>query len=304
MQRLTRGSALLALGLAGVLLANAAQAQEKKTDAPRSGSSDDAIYDTLREVINHGADLYNSGDWNGCYRLWEGSLMTLRPMLRHHAELQKAIDTSLVNARQDPLLYRRAWVLRSVLDQIRSDLRGDAPRGKEQGKTRAGSSQPRKQGTLWERLGGEKGVSKIVDDFVNLAAEDPKVDFFRGGRYKTKNEDVVKMKRELVEQISQATGGTLRYKGPDMKQIHKDMGITDAQFNAAAADLKKALEKNHIADSDVRTILNAVNSYRKDVVQPKKTPEKKEGEKKPGAKKTSEKKTDAKQPAAGGKAGD
>ena len=38
--------------------------------------------------------------------------------------------------------------------------------------------------TLWDRLGGEAGVSKVVDDFVAAAATDPKVDFSRGGKYK------------------------------------------------------------------------------------------------------------------------
>ena len=83
-------------------------------------------------------------------------------------------------------------------------------------------------------------------------------------------EQIVKMKREFVEQISQATGGPLKYKGPDMKKVHKGMGITDEQFDAAVADLKKALEKNKVAAEDRKTILDAVENYRKEIVQPKK----------------------------------
>jgi hypothetical protein len=95
----------------------------------------------------------------------------------------------------------------------------------------------------------------------------------------------------LVEQISEATNGPLKYRGPDMKTVHKDMGITDAQFNAAAADLKKALELNLVADADVQAILSAVNTYRKDIVQPKKGDEKKQDGKKTEDKNPAEKKS-------------
>ncbi len=33
--------------------------------------------------------------------------------------------------------------------------------------------------TLWDRLGGEANVAKVVDDFVNTAGKDPKVNFWR-----------------------------------------------------------------------------------------------------------------------------
>jgi hypothetical protein len=106
------------------------------------------------------------------------------------------------------------------------------------------------------------------------------------------------MKRELVEQVSQATGGPLKYKGPDMKEVHRNMGITDAQFDAVAADLKKALDKNKVAESDAKIILGAFGTYRKDIVQPKKTDEKKQDGKKTEDKKPADKKTEDKKQAA------
>ena len=169
-------------------------------------------------------------------------------------------------------------MLRVVLDQLRAETRPAAVEAREK--------QPDKglkaSDTLWDRLGGEAGVTKVVDDFVNLTAPDAKVDFDRRGKYKLPPEKVVQMKRELVEQISQASGGPLKYTGPDMKTVHKGMGITDAQFNAAAANLKKALEQNNVAAVDVKKVLDAVGSYRKEIVEPKKAEdnEKKSGEKK------------------------
>jgi hemoglobin len=276
---------MILLCLAVSVWAGAAQTQEKKSPGKPldRAALDESIYQNLRSVIDHGANLYNQGDWNGCYRLWEGALMTLKPLLDHRPKLQEAIDSGIASARQDPALWHRAWVLRPVLDKIRADINADYPhRGKREAGSPPVASSQGKGKRLWDRLGGEAGVTKIVDDFAGLAAPDPKVDFSRGGKYKPTDAELAKMKRELVEQISEASGGPLKYRGPDMKTVHKGMGITDAQFNAAAADLKKALEKNNVAPEDVEKVLNAVGSYRKEIVEPQKQEEKKPADKKEG----------------------
>jgi hemoglobin len=295
MQRAIKWSMLLPVCLAVVLAAGAARAQEEKpAAAPRDrGSAEDQIYANLREVINHGADLYNSGDWNGCYRLWEGTLMTLKPVFANRPKLRDAIDTGLANARQDPLLYRRAWVLRSVLDQVRAGIKGETPPGTPESKdqTPVVTPEPKKK-TLWDRLGGEMGVTRLVDDFFNAVVADPKVDFFRGGKYKPEAGEIAKMKRELVEQVSQASGGPLKYNGPDMKKVHKDMGITNEQYDAVLGHLNKTLEKHKVAEDDKKAILTAANNYRKEIVQPKKPDE----DKKPVDKKPEEKKPEDKKP--------
>ena len=322
MQQMTKGKIVFAAFLMVLMSANTVRPQDKKpTGKPLDRATlDETIYQNLRSIIDHGADLYNKGDWNGCYRLWEGTLMTLKPLLgerrlrswaktansdnavymevlkelqsqlRDRPDLKEVIDAALASARQTPQIYRRAFLLRVALDQIRAEIKPAKTIVAKEHKPSVALESKKK--TLWDRLGGEPGVTKIVDDFVALAPPDPQVDFFRGGKYKMTAEQVAKMKRELVEQISEASGGPLQYKGPDMKTVHKGMGITDAQFDALAADLKKALEKNNVAPEDVKKVLDAVGSYRKEIVEPKKPEEKKSGEKKPEEKKTTEKKSE------------
>src|SRR5439155_1035428 len=95
---------------------------------------------------------------------------------------------------------------------------------------------------LYDRIGGEKGIAKVVDDFVATAAPDPKVNFFRQGpNFKPEPKVVVDLKRKLVEQISTVSGGPLKYTGRSMKVAHEKMGITNAEFDATAGHLKKAL---------------------------------------------------------------
>jgi len=245
-----------------VALAAGSLRAEKPTGAPLDRKAlDKQVYDTLKEVINQGAAIYNppTSDVNGCYRLYEGALMTLRPLLDHRPDLQKAIDAGLQRARANPQMAQRAFDLRAVIDKVRADTNPNP---------KAAAAGPGGAKTLWDRLGGEENVRKVVDDFVGMAATDPKIDFFRRGKFK--DVDVPQLKQYLVEFVSMATGGPLKYKGRSMKEVHKGMDITDEQFDASAVALKKALEKNAAKPEDVDAVLKAVEGTRKDIVESKK----------------------------------
>ena len=83
MGQVTRWSVLLSAGLMLAVAANAARAEDKKSDDQELNRQavNRAIYANLKEVIDRGALLYNEGDWNGCYRFYEGALMSVRPLL-------------------------------------------------------------------------------------------------------------------------------------------------------------------------------------------------------------------------------
>src|SRR5262245_39489144 len=96
MSALRQGST--ALLMAGLLLTGnggPGHADKGKGGALQRKDFDATVYKTLRDVINRGADLYNAGDTAGCYRLYEGALLALRPLLDHRPELQKSIAQGL-----------------------------------------------------------------------------------------------------------------------------------------------------------------------------------------------------------------
>lgn len=224
---------------------------------------DAQIHSRLKDVINYGADLYNEPHNNhaGCYRLYEGALMAYRPFLSHRPELQQAIDKGLADASSQPRLDRRAFVLREVIDNIRAVVSG-----------KDGGSKPvtPKPVTLWEKLGGEKNVRKVVDDFVAAAATDPKVNFTRDGKYKLDADAVKALKQRLVEMISAHSGGPFKYSGKAMKPVHEGMQITNEEFDATVGHLVKALKDNGAKAEDIETLGKVVESTRKDIVEGKK----------------------------------
>lgn len=80
------------------------------------------LYESLRRTIDHGADLFNSdGDYAGCYRVFEGALLAVRPLVS--ANRQKEIDDAVSKAARLARFEDRAYQLRTMLDQIRDDMR-------------------------------------------------------------------------------------------------------------------------------------------------------------------------------------
>jgi hemoglobin len=282
-----RSFPLLTSSLLAVALLSAVTAGRARCEAP-AGPADKAVdatvFATLRDVINKGADLYNppNSDYAGCWRFYEGALIGIRPFLAQRPALQEKITKGLTDAYNESSIGNRAFVLRKVIDEIRSAVKpgGGAPVAAVPA-TPVPSAPGAK--TLWERLGGEDNVKRVVDDFVKAAASDPKVNFFRNGKYQPDAKAVMDLKRKLVELVSSATGGPLQYTGKDMKTVHAGMGITDEEFDALAGDLKTALEKNGAAPEDVKIVLGAVGNTRRDIV------EKKADEPKPAAESTTPK---------------
>src|SRR5262249_37045284 len=153
---------VVALALLGLCLpADARQGGDDKTFEKNVEAG-------LVAVINHGANLFNNqNDFAGCYRLYEGPLMSLRPGLGQYADLQKMIDKGLQEANSIPKMHDRAHALRKVIDEVRFTLNPELrPVAK----------------TLWDKLGGEAGVTKVLGELMVAAAKDPKVNFDRNGK--------------------------------------------------------------------------------------------------------------------------
>ena len=126
--------------------------------------------------------------------------------------------------------------------------------------------------SLYDRLGGEPAITAVVDDFVNRAAGDPKVNFTRKGTGKEWNptpENVANLKKHLTQFVAMAAGGPQKYTGQPMKPLHAGMKITDAEFNAIAADLVASLDKFKVPQKEKDELMAVVGSTRGDIVEMK-----------------------------------
>ena len=114
--------------------------------------------------------------------------------------------------------------------------------------------------SLYDRLGGKDAITAVVDDFVGNVAADKRIN----ARFAKTN--IPHLKQMLVEQICSATGGPCTYTGKSMKDAHKGMKITDADFTALVEDLTKSLDKHNVAAADKTELLTALGGLKGDIV--------------------------------------
>ncbi len=93
---------------------------------------------------------------------------------------------------------------------------------------------------VFQDFGGKPGISQVIDDFLGIWQEDSRI----SGALK--DADVERLGALLKEQFTQLTGGPAVYSGRDMKTAHQSLGLRNADFNALAEDLQKAMEKNKV----------------------------------------------------------
>lgn len=251
----------MAAFLVGVA-ATSVSAQDKVGEKLDRAELDRRIVKAVYDAASKGTEIFNKKNYEGCYWLYYGTVTTVLPMLDldGRTKVAQSVRDKLEKARtQKPV--EGAFTLRAALDEILNDI---APPPKvEPPKTGVSPESPR---TLWEKLGGTTGVTKLVNTVFLRAIEDPKVNFFRGKKYDPKEID--KLRQGVVEFISSATGGPLKYNGPDMKKAHAGMKITDEEFTAFKNIIEDVLRKQEppVPDDAVKEFVKLVESTRGDIV--------------------------------------
>ncbi len=219
-----------------------------------------AVYETARM----GTEIFNNGKHEECFRLYQGTLLAAQPLLDHRAKLAESVKAKLEKA-ATMKAAEGAFVLREALDEIQYAI---APGAKITPKVEP-KTEP-KTTVLWDRLGGEDTVRKVVHDFLLHAIDDQKnINLLRDGKFKLDAKGVMRLEQLIIEMISSKTGGPLKYTGKDMKTAHAGMKITSDQFDATAAQFLKSLEKFKVPKADAEALMKIVEDTRADIVEVK-----------------------------------
>ena len=116
--------------------------------------------------------------------------------------------------------------------------------------------------SLYERLGGHAGITRITRDLLRNHMSNPLV----SARY-ARSEDLARVERRVVEFFCAGSGGPETYSGQDMVATHKGMNISEQEFVAVLDDAMAALETNGI-DAPTRTeVLGILWSLKGEVVR-------------------------------------
>jgi hemoglobin len=115
--------------------------------------------------------------------------------------------------------------------------------------------------SLYERLGGLDAIRAVVDAFVARCADDSRIN------RKFERSDIPRLKRMLVDQVCEATGGPCTYTGRDMTETHEGMGVTAGEFDALVEDLVVTLEEFGVPKPEQDELLAVLGPMRDDIVE-------------------------------------
>jgi hemoglobin len=115
--------------------------------------------------------------------------------------------------------------------------------------------------SLYDRLGGKDAIVAVVDDFVARCAGDDRVNAKFG------RTDIPRLKKMLVDQVCEATGGPCTYTGRDMKETHTGMGVTKGEFDSLVEDLVATLDQFNVPKPEQQELLGVLAPMQPDIVE-------------------------------------
>ena len=113
-----------------------------------------------------------------------------------------------------------------------------------------------KEVTLYEKLGGAEGISKLVDDIVEEHLKNEHVAKFFAP-LKEDPEHFETFKKHVRDFFGAGTGGSEAYEGRDMPGAHAGLNITEAEFMHAIDDIMAVMERHGI-EKDARNEVHVI----------------------------------------------
>lgn len=114
--------------------------------------------------------------------------------------------------------------------------------------------------SLYQAFGGQTGLVRLMDDFMTrLLADERMRPFF-------KDADQAAVKKQLVLQFCEVSGGPCRRDGPSMKEAHDGMDITRGDFNALVEVLQDAMDAQGIPFRAQNRLLAQLAPMHRDIV--------------------------------------
>ena len=115
--------------------------------------------------------------------------------------------------------------------------------------------------SLFERLGGTDGISKIVDDVVDTHMGNPAISA-RFLPYADEPERLAVIKKHTVDFFSAGSGGAAEYKGRSMEATHTGMNISREEYTHVIDDIMLVLNKHGMSENTKKDVLFILWSLR------------------------------------------
>jgi len=110
-------------------------------------------------------------------------------------------------------------------------------------------------GTLFDRVGGERGIARLVDAFYERVLGDPELSGF------FQHSSMDRLRRLQREFFSAALSGPVRYCGRSLGEAHYGMGVRPRHLARFVRHLFATLQALDIDEQDTLDIVGRIDAY-------------------------------------------
>jgi hemoglobin len=115
--------------------------------------------------------------------------------------------------------------------------------------------------SLYDRLGGGDAINSLTESWVARVGGDDRAN---GTFART---DIPRLKKEVADQLCEATGGPCTYTGRSMRETHDGMQTTAGEFDVVMQHLGATLDELNIPKTEQGELVALIMPMRDDIVE-------------------------------------
>lgn len=128
------------------------------------------------------------------------------------------------------------------------------------------AQKPAAQASLYARLGGLRGITVVVDDFINRLVVNKTLNRNPAINAGRRSSPAPYLKFQVSQLVCEATGGPCKYAGMAMKESHAHLNISEKEWSVMAAEFKKSLNKYKVPAAEQKELFEIVGKTKGDIV--------------------------------------
>ena len=122
------------------------------------------------------------------------------------------------------------------------------------------------QKPLYERLGGLKGITVVVDDFIDRLLVNKTLNQNSAINAGRKSSHAPYLKFQVSQLVCGVSGGPCKYTGLAMKESHAHLRISEKEWGVMAGEFKKSLDKFKVPAAEQQELFEIVGKTKADIV--------------------------------------
>jgi hemoglobin len=115
--------------------------------------------------------------------------------------------------------------------------------------------------SLYDRLGGIDAINALTESWVARVGGDDRAN------KKFARTDIARLKKEVADQLCEATGGPCTYTGRSMRETHDGMKTTAGEFEVVMQHLDATLDELNVPKSEHDELVGLIRPMRGDIVE-------------------------------------